>query len=64
MVPTNREGACAAYASDVIESASNPAKLATRIFILLFMNHFSTGEIFSLCGVRKIVSIGVDETVR
>jgi hypothetical protein len=43
MVPTNREGACAAFAGHAIESASNAAKLAMRIFILLFMNHFSTG---------------------
>jgi hypothetical protein len=64
MVPTNREGACAAFAGHAIESASNAAKVATRIFILLFINLFSTGESFSRCGMCKIVSIGVDETMR
>jgi hypothetical protein len=70
-VPRNRDaaGACAvivlkeAAASKAIVSTTRDLEAETRILILLFIGHFSTGY-DAICSPVGILSVFVDEAMR
>src|ERR1035437_5313984 len=68
IVPTNREGVCApastAPASRAIDTATCANLWGNRIFILFFINQFSTGLYLSVSGIGNIISVPVDEPSR